>query len=132
MTSQTVALALVRMGTAKHLDEEPAKHLDEELVDFDEALVDIEEQLAELEEEEQLAHLDDSVSFAMQDVAALEADSARQGHESPQVVSHNPPEVVATLHARKSSSYAELAACPTYRCQVLFSNTIGGSIGKHC
>ena len=76
------ALALVRMGTSKEL-----AHLDAELVHFDEALVDLEEQLAELEEEEQLADLGDRVK-AMQDVAALEADSvvasdAHMVHESP-------------------------------------------------
>ena len=130
MTSQTrrAALALVRMETAKHLDEE--------LVGFDEAqaLVDIEEQLAELEEEDQLDHLHDGLNFAMQDVAALDADSACQRHTaSPHVVSHNSSELVATVHmyARKSSSYeAKFASSPTFCCKVLLRNTHGASIGK--
>ena len=69
------------------------------LGEFDDALVDFEEQLAELEEEDQLGQLHDGLNFAMQDVAALDADSACQRHTaSPHVVSHNSSELVATVH----------------------------------
>ena len=92
MTSQTrrAALALVRMETAKHLDEE--------LVGFDEAqaLVDIEEQLAELEEEDQLDHLHDGLNFAMQEVAALPA--CKRHTASAHVVSDNSSALVAPVH----------------------------------